>query len=121
MGWRALRRLMTTAVAAALLTACGGSGETKSNGQASAGGKPGSGGAVACKDGAERCPCYGNGTCNKGLTCASHLCVLVPSAGGAGNAGGGGMDIGGAADSGVDIGGAADSGMAGSGGASGFG
>lgn len=28
--------------------------------------------------GSERGPCYGNGTCNAGLTCASGLCVRVP-------------------------------------------
>ena len=46
------------------------------------GGVSGSGGASgatgtnsSCPVGAETCPCYGNDTCNTGLTCASHLCV----------------------------------------------
>lgn len=30
-----------------------------------------------CAAGSERCPCYGNGTCNDGLTCASDICVLL--------------------------------------------
>jgi hypothetical protein len=28
--------------------------------------------------GTERGPCYGNGTCNEGLTCASNVCVRLP-------------------------------------------
>lgn len=28
--------------------------------------------------GTERGPCYGNNTCNEGLTCASDLCVKLP-------------------------------------------
>ncbi len=31
--------------------------------------------------GAERGPCYGNGTCDEGLTCLSDLCVVVPDQG----------------------------------------
>lgn len=31
--------------------------------------------AGACEDGAEGCACYGNGTCNEGLTCLSKYCV----------------------------------------------
>jgi hypothetical protein len=30
-------------------------------------------------DGTEGGKCYGNGTCNQGLTCASNLCVVLPS------------------------------------------
>jgi hypothetical protein len=29
----------------------------------------------SCTVGSERCACYGNGTCNDGLTCRSNLCV----------------------------------------------
>ena len=43
--------------------------------------------ALGCVTGTERCPCYGNGTCNGGLVCASSLCVNV-NAGGAGGLGG---------------------------------
>ena len=32
-----------------------------------------------CSPGTERCACYGNGTCNNGLTCASDLCVVLPT------------------------------------------
>jgi len=32
---------------------------------------------AGCPEGSERCPCYGNGTCDEGLTCASDLCVLL--------------------------------------------
>jgi len=45
--------------------------------------------AVSCPAGAETCSCYPNGTCDPGLTCASHLCVNV-GAGGTGGAGTGG-------------------------------
>lgn len=31
--------------------------------------------------GTERGPCYGNGTCNAGLTCYSDLCVATTAAG----------------------------------------
>lgn len=41
-----------------------------------------------CSPGTERCACYGNHTCNSGLTCASDLCVSVGGAAGAGQAGG---------------------------------
>ena len=30
---------------------------------------------IICPVGSERCPCYGNGTCNSGLGCLSGLCV----------------------------------------------
>ena len=36
---------------------------------------------TAKQSGAEGGPCYANGTCNKGLTCASNLCVRLPDAG----------------------------------------
>jgi hypothetical protein len=38
-----------------------------------------SGGGEA-KEGSERGPCYGNGTCNDGLVCLSELCVRPPGA-----------------------------------------
>ncbi len=41
-------------------------------------------GLTACADGpapgTERGPCYGNGTCNAGLTCFSNVCVFAPDA-----------------------------------------
>ena len=36
---------------------------------------------TAKQSGVEGGPCYANGTCNKGLTCASNLCVKLPDAG----------------------------------------
>lgn len=39
------------------------------------------GGDSAPADGEERGPCYGNGTCNAGLTCLSDVCVRAPDAG----------------------------------------
>jgi hypothetical protein len=35
--------------------------------------------APAKKTGSEGGACYGNGTCDEGLTCASDLCVKLPS------------------------------------------
>jgi hypothetical protein len=32
-------------------------------------------GGKQCADGAEQCPCYGNGTCDKGLVCRADVCV----------------------------------------------
>jgi hypothetical protein len=55
---------------------------------------PGSAGAendAKCAPGSEPCPCYGNGTCNAGLTCASDLCVDL---GGLGGSPGGADDAG---------------------------
>jgi MYXO-CTERM domain-containing protein len=43
--------------------------------------------ASTCEPGHETCPCYGNDTCNAGLTCASHLCVFLGT-GGTGATGG---------------------------------
>lgn len=40
-----------------------------------------------CPIGSETCACYGNGTCNQGLTCASTVCVNLGTAG-SGGAGG---------------------------------
>ncbi len=39
------------------------------------------GGQSSCPAGGETCLCYGNDTCNAGLTCASHLCVRLGSGG----------------------------------------
>jgi hypothetical protein len=46
-----------------------------------------------CTTGTETCACYGNGTCNPGLTCLSSLCVNPAS----GNGGVGATGVGGAA------------------------
>jgi hypothetical protein len=43
-----------------------------------------------CPQGAERCACFGNSTCNTGLTCLSNLCVNTGGAGGAGDTSGSG-------------------------------
>lgn len=59
-----------------------------SGGNGAGGSKPGSGGAPACRDGDETCACYGNGTCNAGLVCASNLCVRLSSGTGGRGAGG---------------------------------
>lgn len=61
--------------------------------------------------GGENQPCYGNGTCNPGLTCASHVCVRLPDASASGGASAGGRGSGGAAGGGN--GGAAGGGGAG--------
>ncbi len=34
--------------------------------------------APSCAPGSETCACYGNGTCNAGLVCASSVCVKLP-------------------------------------------
>jgi MYXO-CTERM domain-containing protein len=45
-------------------------------------------------DGTEGGACYGNGTCDTGLTCLSHLCVVSPkSSGGCGCALGEARDL----------------------------
>lgn len=36
--------------------------------------------AIGPDEGEERGPCYGNDTCNKGLTCLSQVCVNQPDA-----------------------------------------
>ena len=76
-------------IAAALVlvaAACKGGTAT---GMGETGGSPGpnGGGEPACPDGSETCSCYGNDTCDDGLTCASGLCVVLP--GGAGGTEGG--------------------------------
>jgi hypothetical protein len=83
-----------------LLLGCGGSdvnrtgvrsgkgGEIADARTQGSGGSPSTGGERTCRDGTETCPCYGNGTCNAGLVCASNLCVLLSSGTGGASAGG---------------------------------
>ena len=88
---------------------------------------------VPCVAGTERCGCYGNGTCNLGLTCASRLCVhvsgedgatgsggkrSVPTGAGGANAKGGSIDGGPIADSSLPGNGSGGRGGASSGGQS---
>jgi hypothetical protein len=49
--------------------------------------------ASTCPQGSEACPCYGNQTCNTGLTCLSNLCVnpLTGNGGHGGAVGSGGL------------------------------
>jgi hypothetical protein len=82
------------------------------------------GGSSSCPDGNERCNCYGNGTCNAGLTCASRLCVALGVGAGAGSAGaaaGGTKATGGAATGGKATGGKGNGGESAGSGASGGG
>ncbi|HEY7375038.1 MAG TPA: hypothetical protein VIF57_22950 [Polyangia bacterium] len=48
------------------------------------------GGSERCAQGTERCACYGNRTCNSGLSCLSDVCVN-PEAGAAGSGGAAGI------------------------------
>jgi hypothetical protein len=66
-------------------------GACSSDGGGTSDPRGGAGGATACPDGFERCPCYGNHTCQSGLTCASNHCV---SLGGSGSGSGGGAPAG---------------------------
>ncbi len=106
-------------------TSEGGAGANGGSATASGGGATASTSTTACVNGTERCDCYGNGTCNAGLTCASGLCVVVgvistsggttstTTAGGSANAGAtasGGTASGGAAKGGATPGGAASGG-----------
>jgi hypothetical protein len=59
-------------------------------------GKPTGSDAGDCPTGAEACPCYGNKTCDVGLTCASNLCVALTGAGGSSGTGGSASSTGGA-------------------------
>ncbi len=71
----------------------GGGGIDGSGGAAQSGGGEDDatgGGGDSCPSGQEGCECYGNNTCNAGLTCASNLCVDISDI--AGTAGNGGMD-----------------------------
>ena len=91
--------LLTIAVATALApAACGGSSP------------------ASCAQGTERCPCYGNSTCNPGLTCASNTCVNLGGAGGATGSAGMGGTTGSGGTSGSSKGGAGGTSAAGAGG-----
>ncbi len=76
----------------------GGAGGEREDGTGAVAGTPvtGAGGTGGddCPDGTERCACYGNGTCNAGLVCASNLCVRLGSGG---TTGAGGSATGGTA------------------------
>jgi hypothetical protein len=52
---------------------------------------------VACPQGSEACPCYGDGTCDQGLTCTSSLCVDLGRGGSTGSGGAGPASSAGAA------------------------
>ena len=92
---------LSTLVASAFVTLLGCSGSVSDASNTSGGATPAGGGntaaspatggttstATTCPDGTERCACYGNDTCNAGLTCASHLCVRLGT-GGTGSTGG---------------------------------
>jgi hypothetical protein len=79
-------------------------------GSSTSGGTTSIGGAgTACPVGDEGCTCYGNDTCNSGLTCASHLCVNLAGTGGTAT---GGVATGGRATGGVATGGRATGGVA---------
>ena len=67
----------------ALVGGCGGT----ATGVGQSGGTGDGTGSADCVDGTERCPCFGDGTCNEGLVCASDLCVDL---GGGGQSGTGG-------------------------------
>ena len=86
------------------------------------GGGASSGDGGACSVGSEGCACTSGGSCDPGLTCASHLCVDVgdsdPHAGSGGLrglAGRGGAGSGGAGSGGAGSGGAGSSGAGGAG------
>ncbi len=82
-------RIDVSLVLLALLVGCGDSA-ARGGGGVSGGGASGAGGAGGGsmpREGTEGGRCYGNGTCNEGLTCASSLCVNL---GGSAGAGGGG-------------------------------
>jgi hypothetical protein len=82
-----MTRIATFVLAAALVA-----GSCSSGG--GSGGKGGSGGG-GCPAGSETCACYGNGTCNVGLSCASNLCVNLGGGAGATGTGGSSMATGG--------------------------
>ena len=65
---------------------CGSKGS--SGGTGGSVGTGGVGGTSGCSAGSEGCSCYGNDTCNSGLSCLSHLCVNLPGSGGATGTGG---------------------------------
>ena len=65
---------------------CGSKGS--SGGTGGSVGTGGVGGTSGCSAGSEGCSCYGNDTCNSGLSCLSRLCVNLPGSGGATGTGG---------------------------------
>lgn len=81
MGGRLARKL---SFAALLLAACG----TSDGIEFSREGTPDASADARCVTGSEHCECYGNGTCNSGLICASKLCVHVSDEDGATGSGG---------------------------------
>jgi hypothetical protein len=85
----------------ALAAACGGS-------------KSGS-----CAQGTERCPCYGNSTCNPGLACMSDVCVSSGGTGGTSASGGRGGTTGTGGRGGASAGGTGGVNAGGNGGATG--
>ena len=77
-------------------TSSGGAGGGGTSGMSTGGQSPGTGGSggaggnTSCPAGSETCACYGNGSCNAGLTCASNLCVNLGTGGTGGTGGAGG-------------------------------
>jgi len=67
-------RLVDVVVWLAMVVAAAGHAACKKSSEA------GNGGGGASAEGTERGACYGNGTCNNGLTCLSNLCVRPPGA-----------------------------------------
>jgi hypothetical protein len=99
---------LVAALAAAAVFSCNGGGSGEDAGVK----PPEDTGGIA--EGEEGGPCFGNGTCNAGLVCASDLCVKVPDAGtetdgGTGTDTGTETDTGVQTDAGVDVG--VDTGM----------
>jgi hypothetical protein len=76
-------------VLALLMVSTAGCGsKSSSGGTGGSVGTGGGGGTSVCSAGSEGCSCYGNDTCNSGLSCLSHLCVNLPGNGGATGTGG---------------------------------
>jgi hypothetical protein len=73
------------------------------------------GGSKSCAQGTEQCACYGNATCNPGLSCLSNTCV---SAGGAGGTSGAAGTAGTGATAGANAGGSGGTSSGGTGGTS---
>jgi hypothetical protein len=95
---RALLVMIVSGASLLIAAACGGSkGQT-------------------CAQGTERCPCYGNSTCNPGLTCASNECVNLGGAGGISGGGGQGGVAGNGATGGSNVGGTGGASSGGNGG-----
>src|SRR5450432_1250408 len=96
-----MRKFLVAQACCAVLLACWvGCSNGGSGGSASASHDAGPD-SSASTEGGERQPCYPNGTCNSGLTCASQLCVRLSGAGGAGGASAGGTSAGGTATGGT--------------------